>query len=181
MMKKTIMFLCAVSLVFGIVGMASATTMYEHVYNPVDVFLIAYNSSYDSITGWVDIAPKGYDENTQSVTEAYLDLYLYGNGDWSDEDGQLLVSTNNILETSIPDPNKYQTIPVDDGLSWLQDGNTRFTLEATVGDFYFDKAIFKAYATDPPATSHTPEPATMLLVGSGLVGFAGFRKKFKKV
>lgn len=33
---------------------------------------------------------------------------------------------------------------------------------------------------DPPDSIHNPEPSTMLLLVSGLLGFWGFRKKFKR-
>ena len=48
------------------------------------------------------------------------------------------------------------------------------------GDFYFDYAKLTAYGCDNGAAP-VPEPATMLLLGTGLVGIAGYgRKKLKK-
>jgi len=68
---------------------------------------------------------------------------------------------------------------VDDPI-WLFNGsiddiaiyNRVLSLEE-IGELYNDGAA-------APVPEPVPEPSTMLLVGSGLVGLAGFRKKFKK-
>jgi len=58
----------------------------------------------------------------------------------------------------------------------VEDGKLNVTLCSTFGDFMFDKSTFTANGDSAPV----PEPATLLLLGSGLLGAAGLRRRNRK-
>jgi hypothetical protein len=65
------------------------------------------------------------------------------------------------------------SIHSDSSLAQLSStGRINATLTALWGDFYFDKAVLNAKGTAP-----VPEPATMVLLGAGLVFMAGIARR----
>jgi len=64
-------------------------------------------------------------------------------------------------------------------LDILMDGKINVTISSWCGDFMVASSTLAAHGDD--GTAPVPEPATMFLLGTGLVGLAGFsRRKLKK-
>lgn len=60
-------------------------------------------------------------------------------------------------------------------------GTLDVTIHSWVGDFFLDQSFLTAQGDNGRGSAPVPEPATMILLGTGLLGIAATsRKKFKK-
>lgn len=187
-MKKLLVFLCAMSLVFGVAGTASAVLFDFDALNAgngasaIEVYMEGVYGSDITVTnarvgdGWIP-EPLGPDP------------YIYDAGfgeHWFE------ISFNDVPITSV---SFDWGLEVDafhayaDGIEfftqnyklWTSGTSGLITFALPVTTLLFTNSLFGEIEVDNLNVTPVPEPATMLLLGTGLIGLAGLgRKKFLK-
>ncbi|MGC9966576.1 MAG: PEP-CTERM sorting domain-containing protein [Syntrophobacteraceae bacterium] len=108
---------------------------------------------------------SGYDLSTVSLS-----------GSWTLDDAGILSINGNIISIS-PDSGQWTFMSSFNVLnSDFTTGVNTLTIAITQSDNNMEGVRLEGLVT---GTSAVPEPCTMLLIGSGLVGLAAFRRKFK--
>ena len=204
-MKNLISLLCSLMLVLSMTGLAIATQsyQYEFIHNEwvdtsgntpvywVKMFFPASGTGtytggvfeYDNYISQVNllkITLYGYGDNSSSLIQMFLDFnsnhssYLNPNAGYNvDNDTSFTLTLdikNNDLLYNGADVGNLSNVSLNSFLN---------TDEFYVGyacHFWVDKTVVEVSVNG----GEVPEPASMILLGSGLLGLAGLRKKFKK-
>ena len=202
-MKKILMLLCAVTLVFGMVGSASATTY--AFSDTIDYWNLSGTSYGESQT--LDHAFDSViltENNPLSYTHNITDDVNFGAGDLVTSATLQLDFTNDLLDTVFTGWFSFRADRTEhiyyafDGTGWIYldevdngqhnisidlallniDGQLAVDLKVSNWDngntsAYLDHSILSGTAETAPV----PEPSTILLMGAGLLGLAGYNRK----